>query len=89
MRSEARDDMQALMSRVDVGFHAVESRAEDIATELAIHAKDDAVTATRLDGRLKTIEETRSTLRWLAGAFVVGVIGFISDIVVYHLHVFK
>ncbi len=89
MRAEARDDMQALMSRVDMGFHAVEVRSETIATELAIHAKDDAVTASRLDGRLKNIEDAKGALRWLGGAFVVGVIGFISDLLVYHLHVFK
>ena len=89
MRSEARDDMQTLMSRVDVGFDNVETRSRTIASELAAHAQADAVTAEQLDGRLKNIEDTKATFRWLGGALVIGAIGFITDVLVNHLHVLK
>lgn len=89
MRSEARDDMQALMSRVDLGFTTVEQRASQIAKELALHAQDDAVTAEQMDGRLKNIEDTKKTFRWLGGALVIGAIGFVSDVLVNHLHLLK
>ena len=78
MREEQRD-----------GFHTITDRAERLADELTKHTKDDAVIAERLDGRLKNIEDVKSTMRWFVGALVLGAIGVSFDALVNHLHLLK
>lgn len=83
MRREQREDHQTLVKKVDAGFGGVHTRIND-------HEVKDVEEFTEIAGRLKTLEEARSEIRWLFGilvsAFLVGGVTFIWDFVKHHVN---
>lgn len=78
MRGELREAHETLVAKVDQGF-------EKAAQTIAEHELDDIRAFAALDGRIKPLEETQSSVKWalrtVAGAFLL----FAFDFVVNHL----
>lgn len=78
MRAEQRDDNMTLTAKVDQGFQAVASSQK-------AHELSDQQMFSSFDKRLSTVENTRRTMRWLAGSITVAALGAGVDLVLTHI----
>lgn len=86
MRREQREDHNALVKKVDDGF-------KEAAAALNAHALQNVESLSeydgrilRIDGRLKVVENTRRTVRWLGFTLTATALTGIVDYVMNHLH---
>lgn len=79
MRAEQREDHQLLVKKVDDGFSSMSTMQNE-------HLLEDANRFNAIDNRLKIVENTRRTIRWLTGVVIVAVVTGLVDAIAHHFH---
>lgn len=77
MRAEQREDHQTLTTKVDEGF-------KHVAEVMAAHTLEDAKQFGAIDSRLKIVETTRRTVRWLGATAIVAILSALADYLLNH-----
>lgn len=78
MRQEQRDDHKELSTKVEDGF-------SDVKLAMSNHEIQDTIRFASIDKRLDSVENTRRSIRWLAGTVIVAAIGVAFELLTNHL----
>lgn len=87
MRREEQEAHASLLTHMQGGFAETAARTTVLSDALTRHTLTDLEVAMKLDARLSRLEEKARTVSWLAGALMVGTIGFLADMLVNHFRV--
>lgn len=85
MRQEQREDTSALRSGQETLASRVEAGFKQVAETISTHVLEDTKQFGAIDKRLVEVENTRRSIRWLAGTVIVALVGAAADFLFVHL----